>query len=149
MSLKNRLFDDMKIAMKEKAAGKAKLSVIRMVRSAIKNKEIELGRELSEQETLEVIVREVKMRRDALPEYEKSGREELVAGLREEIEILSPYLPEQLTALEIEALVRKAICQVKATGLQDLGKVMGIVIPETKGKADGKLVNDMVRRLLS
>jgi uncharacterized protein YqeY len=148
MSLKDRLLQDMKTAMKEKAAGKTRLAVIRMVRSAIKNREIELGREISDPEVLEVLSREVKMRRESLPDYEKSGREELVAKLKEEIDVLMAYLPEQLSEADIEALVREAIVQTDASGPGDLGKVMKAVIPKTKGKAEGKVVNQIVRRLL-
>lgn len=148
MSLKDRLLQDMKTAMKEKAAGKTRLAVIRMVRSAIKNREIELGREISDPEVLEVLSREVKMRRESLPDYERSGREELVAKLKEEIDVLMAYLPEQLSEADIEAMVREAIVKTDASGPGDLGKVMKAVIPKTKGKAEGKVVNQIVRRLL-
>lgn len=148
MSLKDRLLQDMKTAMKEKAAGKTRLAVIRMARSAIKNREIELGREISDPEVLEVLTREVKMRRESLPDYERSGREELVAKLKEEIDVLMAYLPEQLSEADIEAMVREAIVKTDASGPGDLGKVMKAVIPKTKGKAEGKVVNQIVRRLL-
>lgn len=146
MSLKDRLLQDMKAAMKEREAGKTRLAVIRMVRSAIKNREIELGRELADPEVLEVLTREVKIRRESLPDYERSGREELVAQLKEEIAVLMAYLPEQLSEAEIEALVREAIAQTAASGPRDLGKVMKEVMPKTKGRAEGKVVNQIVRR---
>lgn len=148
MSLKDRLLEDMKTAMKEKEAGKARLSVIRMARAAIKNKEIEVGHELSDEEVVEVLAREVKMRKESLPDYEKAGREDLSAKLKEEIEILTAYLPKQLSEEEIEALVQEAIVAVGATSPKDLGKVMRMVIPKTKGKADGKVVNQVACRLL-
>ncbi|HHY36837.1 MAG TPA: GatB/YqeY domain-containing protein [Firmicutes bacterium] len=148
MSLKDRLLQDMKTAMKEKEAGKTRLAVIRMARSAIKNREIELGRELSDPEVLEVLAREVKMRRDALPDYERSGREELVAKLKEEIAVLLAYLPEQLSEGEIEALAREVIAQINASGPKDLGRVMKEVMPRIRGRAEGKVVNTIVRRLL-
>ena len=148
MSLKERLFQDMRAAMKEKTAGKLRLAVIRMVRSAIQNKEIELGHNLSDEEVLDIIAREVKMRKEALPTYEMSGRQELVTKLKEEIDILAAYLPEQLLEADIEGLVREAMARLGASGPRDLGKVMKEVIPAVRARADGKVVNQVVRRLL-
>ena len=149
MSLKERLFQDMRAAMKEKTAGKLRLAVIRMVRSAIQNKEIELGHNLSDEEVLDIIAREVKMRKEALPTYEMSGRQELVTKLKEEIDILAAYLPEQLLEADIEGLVREAMARLGASGPRDLGKVMKEVIPAVRARADGKVVNQVVRRLLN
>ncbi|MEM5769609.1 MAG: GatB/YqeY domain-containing protein, partial [Bacillota bacterium] len=111
MSLKARLAEDMKLAMKEKEAGKLKLSTIRMVRAAVKNLEIDKKRELTEEEVLEVLAREVKMRRDASEEFQKAGRDDLVQAEQAEIAILSAYLPKQLDETEIRQLVRTVIAE--------------------------------------
>lgn len=148
MSLMDRLTEDMKAAMKEKEAGKVKLSVIRMVRSAIKNTEIEKKRELTDEELLDVLTREVKKRKDALDEYIKVGRQDIADGLTEEINILMPYLPEQMSEEEVRALVTKVVEEVKPAGPKDMGKVMGKLMPLTKGKADGKLVNQIVKEMI-
>ncbi|NMA01851.1 MAG: GatB/YqeY domain-containing protein [Clostridia bacterium] len=148
MSLQERLLSDMKEAMKAKEAGKLRLTVIRMVRASIKNAEINNKRDLNDEEVLEILAREVKQRRDALPEYEKANRQDMVDNLKEEIKILQEYLPEQLTEAEITQLVQEAIEQVGANSPKDMGKVMGNLMPKVKGKADGKLVNKIVKDLL-
>ena len=148
MSLQERLLSDMKEAMRAKEAGKLRLTVIRMVRASIKNAEINNKRDLNDEEVLEILAREVKQRRDALPEYEKANRQDMVDNLKEEIKILQEYLPEQLTEAEITQLVQEAIEQVGANSPKDMGKVMGNLMPKVKGKADGKLVNKIVKDLL-
>lgn len=149
VTLKERLNEDMKTAMKEREAGKERLSVIRMVRSAIKYVEIERGHELSDEEVLEVLSREVKQRRDAILEYQKAGRADVVASLEREIDIVLGYMPKQLTAEEIRALAKEAVAQTGAKDAKEIGKVMGALMPKVKGKADGKLVNQIVRELLA
>lgn len=149
MSLKEKLTEDMKEAMKAKEAGKLKLSVIRMVRAAIKNQEIDKGQELTDEEVVQVLAKEAKMRRESLLEFEKAGRAETVETLKEEIEILMGYLPRQLSEEEITAIVKKAVQETGVQTLQEMGKVMSKVMPETKGKADGKLVNEIVKKALS
>lgn len=148
MSLKDQLAEDMKAAMKEKESGKKKLSVIRMVRSSLKYVEIDKKCELSEEEVIDVLAREVKKRRDSLEEYLKAGREDIANGLKEEIEILIKYLPEQLSEAEVRALVKEVVDEVKPTGPKDMGKVMGKLMPKVKGRADGKLVNQIVKEFL-
>lgn len=148
MTLEERLLTDMKEAMKAREAGKMRLSVIRMARAAIKNAEIAKGHKLSEQEVQEVLAREVKQRQDSIPEFARGGRQDLVANLEEEIRILKEYLPQQLSEEEIRSLARETIAKVGVTGVRDLGKVMGALIPQTKGRADGRLVNQIVRELL-
>lgn len=148
MSLQDRLADDMKTAMKEKESGKKRLSVIRMVRSSLKNAEIDKKCELSEEEVIDVLAREVKKRRDALEEYLKAGREDIANDLQEEIEILIKYLPEQMSEDEIRTLVRAVIDEVKPAGPKDMGKVMGKLMPKVNGKADGKLVNQIVKEFI-
>ncbi|MCF6092836.1 GatB/YqeY domain-containing protein [Microaerobacter geothermalis] len=146
MSLIERLNEDMKQAMKDK--DKVKLSVIRMVRSAVKNAEIEARKELSEDEVLAVLNRELKQRRDSLQEFEKAGREDLVEKVKEEIDILVKYLPEQLSEEELRRLVEQTITEIGASSKAEMGKVMGALMPKVKGRADGKLVNQIVQQLL-
>lgn len=147
MSLLEQLDQDMKSALKNKE--KAKLSTIRMLRASIKKVEIDKKHQLSDDEVLEVIAREIKQRRDSLSEYEKAGREDLAQKEREEIEILESYLPEQLSEEELRALVRQVIQEVGASSKADMGKVMGAIMPKVKGRADGRLVNRLVQEALS
>lgn len=149
MSLKERLAEDMKGAMKAREAGKLRLSVLRMVKAAVKNAEIEKGKELTEDEILQVIAREVKIRNDSIPDYEKAGRAESVNYLQQEIAVLMEYLPQQMTESEIIELVKKAISETGAQGPKDMGKVMGKVLPLTRGRADGKAVNEIVKKALN
>ncbi|SDF74628.1 GatB/YqeY domain-containing protein [Sporolituus thermophilus] len=149
MSIKDRLTEDMKQAMKDKEAGKLRLSVIRMVRASIKNAEIDQKKELGDEEVLEVISREVKMRRDSIAEFQKGNRPDLVENLEQEIAILMQYLPPQLSEAEIRDLVMEAIAQTQAASAKDMGKVMAVLMPKVKGRADGKTVNAIVRELLN
>ncbi|MDO4178538.1 MAG: GatB/YqeY domain-containing protein [Phascolarctobacterium sp.] len=148
MSIKDQLTQDMKQAMKDREAGKLRLSVIRMVRSSIKNIEINDKKELNDDEVLSVLMKEVKMRQDSLEEFQKAGREELVAQAKEEIAILKAYLPEALSDEELKAIVAEVIASVGATSLKEMGKVMPVVMAKTKGRADGKRINAIVRELL-
>jgi len=149
MSLKEQLTEDMKQAMKAKEAGKLRLSVIRMVRSAIKNVEIDSKKELAEEGVLDIVSKEVKMRRDSMEEFKKANRQDLVDQLEQEIAILLPYLPQQLTEAEVRALVSEAVAASGATTPKDMGKVMALLMPKVKGRADGKLVNNIVRESLN
>jgi hypothetical protein len=149
MSVKDRLSEDMKQAMKDKEAGKIRLSVIRMVRANIKNVEIDRQKELSEDEVLDVLAKEVKMRRDAMEEFKKGNRPDLVENLEQEIVILMQYLPQQLGEAEVRALVAEAVAQTGAVTGKDMGKVMAVLMPKVKGRADGKLVNTIVKEMLN
>lgn len=149
MSVKERLTEDMKQAMKDKEAGKLRLSVIRMVRASIKNAEIDRKKDLSDDEVLEVLAKEVKMRRDSLEEFKKGNRPDLVEGLEREIDILMTYLPEQLGEAEIRSLVEEAVMATGASNPKDMGRVMSALMPKVKGRADGKLVNSIVREMLN
>ncbi|OXS62497.1 aspartyl-tRNA amidotransferase [Cohnella sp. CIP 111063] len=146
MNLAERLNDDMKQAMK--AGEKFRLQTIRMVRASIKNHEIELRRPLDDNETLNILSRELKQRRDSLLDFEKGGREDLVSNVRAEIEIISEYLPRQLTEEEIKAIVVQTMQETGASSKADLGKLMGALMPKVKGVADGKLVNAIVQQSL-
>lgn len=149
MSLLDRLTEDMKTAMKARESGKTKLSVVRMVKSAVKYQEIEKGHQLSDDQVIEVIAKEVKMRRDSIAEYEKANRSETVEALKEELEILLEYLPQQMSRDEILQLVKETILEVGAKSPKEMGKVMGKISPLTKGKADGKLVSELVKQVLA
>lgn len=149
MTLRDRLMEDMKQAMKDKESGRLKLSVIRMVRSAAKNVEIDRRKELDDNELLEVLAKEVKMRRDSLDEFRKADRPELLATLEQEIAVLMEYLPEQMSEAEVRALVTQAVADAQAASAKDMGKVMALLMPKVKGRADGKLVNSIVKEMLS
>ncbi|MCM3633241.1 MULTISPECIES: GatB/YqeY domain-containing protein [Paenibacillus] len=146
MNLSDRLTDDMKQAMKDK--DKFRLSTIRMVRASVLNLEKDLRRSLDENEMLDILSREIKQRKDSLQEFKKAGREDLVENLAAEIDIISKYLPEQLTEEEIQEIVRQTIQELGASSKADMGKVMGALMPKTKGRADGKLVNQIVQQFL-
>ncbi|MGG0255574.1 GatB/YqeY domain-containing protein [Bacillus toyonensis] len=147
MSLLGRLNDDMKQAMKNKQ--KEKLTVIRMVKAALQNEGIKLQHTLTEEEELTVLAREVKQYKDSLLEFKKAGREDLVDKLQSEIQILSAYLPEQLTEEGLIDVIKQVISEVGATSKADMGKVMTAVMPKVKGKTDGSLVNKLVIQLLA
>jgi len=148
LSLKDRLIEDMKAAMKAKEEGKVRLSVIRMARAALKNAEIDKKMEFNDAQVIEVLARELKMRRDAMEEFSKAKRPDKVQELQDEVTILLEYLPQQLTEEEIRNIAREIIAETGAGGPSDLGKVMGKITPKTKGLADGKIVNQIVRELL-
>ena len=146
MSLKDRISEDMKEAMK--AHEKDRLAVIRMVRSAIRQTEIDGKKELDDEGVIAVISKELKMRKDSLEEFGKGGREDLVEKTRAEIEVLLPYLPEQLSEEDVKAMVEDAVKETGAASVKDMGKVMGVLMPKVKGRADGKLVNRLVKAAL-
>lgn len=149
MSLQERLTEDVKTAMKAREAGKSRLSVLRMVKASIRNIEIDRKKELNDEDVLDVLAKEVKMRRDSMDDFRKGNRPDLVAALEEEIAILAEYLPAQLSEEEVRALVDQAVSQAQAVTAKDMGKVMAILMPQVKGKADGKLVNTLVRERLN
>lgn len=147
MSLKDTLLNDMKTAMKEKDV--LRKNTVQLVRAAILQKEKDQQITLDDSGILDVIAKEVKSRRDSLVEFEKGGRQDLVDATNRELEILLGYLPRQLSAEEIEALVAEAIAETGAQSMRDIGKVMAAVRPKTKGVADGKQVNEIAKKLLS
>lgn len=149
MSLKEQLTEDMKAAMKAKEAGKQELSVIRMVRSAIRQIEIDGKKELDDNGVIDIISKEVKMRKDSIDEFRKGDREDLVAQNEAEIAVLMKYLPQQLTEEEVRSLVKEAVAASGASSAKEMGKVMAVLMPKVKGRADGKLVNTVVREALS
>ena len=137
----------MKNAMKNK--DKVKLSVIRMVKSSLQNEQIKLGRELTDDDSLTVLNRELKQRKDSLHEFEQANREDLASKLRDEIVVLEAYMPEQLSEEQVSKIVEETISEVGASSKADMGKVMGAIMPKVKGKADGGLVNRLVQQHLS
>jgi len=147
MSLKDRLLDDMKIAMREKVP--VKKNAIQMVRAAILQVEKDNKVTLDDNGVIDVIAKEVKKRKDVLPEYEKSGRQDLIEDLNKEIEVLMSYLPEQLSEEELDAIIKDTIQELGASSMKDMGKVMSAVISKTKGRADGRVINTMVKKYLS
>ena len=149
MSLKERLTEDMKQALKEKEVGKLRLSVIRMVRANIKNVEIDRKQELSEDEVLDVLAKEVKMRRDSIEEFKKGDRPDLVETLEREIVILMNYLPEQLSETEVRTLVASAVAESHAVSPKEMGKVMAVANKEMAGKADGKAISEAIKAILA
>ncbi|SDW88476.1 GatB/YqeY domain-containing protein [Paenibacillus sp. CF384] len=146
MNLSERLNDDMKQAMKSQE--KFKLTTIRMIRASIKNLEIDLKRPLEDAEVLDILSREIKQRKDSLQEFQKAGRDDLTKDVAAEIEIISVYLPQQLTEEEIKLIVQQTIQETGASSKAEMGKVMSALLPKTKGRADGKLVNTFVQQFL-
>ena len=149
MSLKEKLTADMKEAMKAREEGRQRLGVIRMVRGAIRQQEIDGQKELDDDAVLAVISKEVKQRRDSIEEFKKGGREDLVAQNEAEIAVLMAYLLQQMAEGEIRKLVQDAIAATGASSPKEMGKVMKELMPKVKGRADGKLVNQIVRELLN
>jgi len=147
MSLSDKISEDLKAAMKAKDS--VKVNTLRMIRAQIKDTEIEKGKTLSDDELLSVLNSAAKKRKEAIAVYEKSDRPELLEKEQTELAIIAEYLPKQLSADEIDKIVTKIIADVGATSVQDLGKVMGAAMKELKGKADGKLIQDLVRQKLS
>lgn len=146
MSLKEQLNQDMKAAMKARQTDR--LSTIRQLRSAIKNKEIELRQEIDDTAILAVIGTLVKQRRESAELYRSNDRPELADKEEAELAVLQQYLPAQLGEDELRSLVAQVITAAKATSLKDIGKVMPVVMAQTRGSADGRLVNQMVKELL-
>ena len=147
MALKDQLMNDLKDAMKDKDV--IRKNTVQMVRSAVLQFEKDNKTELNDNGVIEVIAKELKKRKDVLPEYEKSGREDLVEGLKKEIETLLGYLPAQLSKEELVEIVKGAIAETGATSMKDMGKIMAAVMPKTKGRADGKEINAIVKEILS
>lgn len=146
MGLLAQLTADMKTAMKAK--DKETLSVVRMVKSALSNEQISLGHDLTPEDEMTVLSREMKQRVEEMTSYQDAGRDDLAAGIQTQIDVLKKYMPEQLSEDEVEAIVKETIAQVGATSKADMGKVMGALMPKVKGKADGKMVSQKVQTLL-
>ena len=146
LSLEEVIFNDMKKALKENE--KLKLSTLRLIRAAIKNAEISKKDKLTEDEVIGIVANNLKKLEESLDIFTKGQRPELANKAKKEIEIVKKYLPEQLSEEEVEKIVKAIIIKFGFKGLQDIGPAMREIIPQLKGKADGKIVNKMVRDLL-
>jgi uncharacterized protein YqeY len=147
MSLEERLVEEMKQAMK--SSEKLKLSAIRMIRSALKNKEIELRKKLEDEEIVKVIQAMVRKGEESVEQFQTGGRMDLVEKEKSEIEVMKSFLPQPISQEEILKIIDQSIQETQASSLKDLGKVMKSVMPKIGGKADGKLINQLVKERLS
>lgn len=149
MSIKEQLMADMKAAMKAKEEGKLALNTIRMARAHIRQAEIDNGHaDFNDDQVLAVLRKEVKQRKETLSEIEGSGREDLVEQTKAEIDVLEKYLPAEMIPEAVEAAV-KEIVDAMDPGQKNMGSVMKAVMAKLKGQADGKLINQIVRKLLA
>ncbi len=146
MGLRDNIEADTKAALKSGA--KDKVSTLRMLNAALKNKQIDKRRPLTEDEVIETIRSLIKQRRDSAEQFAKGGRQDLVDKETAEITFLEAYLPAQLSREELEAMVRDAVVQTGAQGAKDMGKVMKALVPMVGGRADGKLVSELVKHAL-
>ncbi len=145
--MRNQILEDLKSAMK--AQDKVKLAVIRMVKSAMQMEELNKKRELSDDEVIDVISKQIKTRKDSIKEFEKGCREDLIEATSKEIEILSTYLPKQLTDEELMEIIEKVFDEIKPQSSKDMGKVMKEVSPLVKGKADMGKVSSIIKSKLN
>lgn len=147
MSIKDKLKDDLKTAMLEKDT--TRKNVVQLIKAGVLQVEKDKKITLDDEGVLDVIAKQLKQRRDSLPDYEKSGRDDLIAQLKREMELLMEYLPAQLTHDELVEIVRDAIEETGASQIKDMGKIMAVVMPKTKGRADGKEINAIAREILA
>jgi uncharacterized protein len=147
MTLQDRIESAMRDAMR--ARDERRTQTLRMAMSAAHNRQIELGRSLTDEDYVDVLGKQLKQRRESVEAFRAGDREAMAANEEAEAVILAEFLPEPLSEGELEAIVRAAITETAATSPADLGKVMGRVVPQTGGRADGKALSDLVRRLLT
>lgn len=148
MSIEERLMADLKDAMKAGPSAERRKSTIRMVRSAIHNAQIDLGRPLTDAEIEDLLRRQVKQRRDSIDAFRQGGREELAQAEQEEIDVIQHYLPQQMSADDVAVVAREIIAATGATSMADIGKVMPVIMARLKGQAEGRTINQVVRQLL-
>jgi len=146
LSLSEQIMSDMKEAMK--ARDKVRLNTVRMIKSALMNEKIKAGHDLTAEEELTVLSREKKQREESIEEFTKANRKDLADETKQELAIVESYLPKQMTQEELNQAVSSAIAEVNAQGKSDFGKVMKVLMPKIKGKADGKAASDVVRKQL-
>ncbi len=146
MSLLQKLDDDLKTALK--SSENLKVSVLRMSKAALQNRQIDKGGELSDEDVLSVLSSLSKQRRESIEQFSKGGREDLAEKERQELSILQSYLPKQLSMDELDKIIVESIQESSAAGIKDMGKVMRIVMSQIRGAADGKTVNNRVKELL-
>ncbi len=137
------------IAVAAKAKDKIRLSAIRMLKTTLHNKEIDLMRPLNESEILQILSVIVKQRKDSIEQFAKGGRNDLVEKEEAELKVVQEFLPAQMSAEEVEGVIKKAIAEAGAVSVKDMGKVMKILMPQLTGKADGKIVGEKVKAFLS
>ncbi len=147
MSIQSRLLEDMKSAMK--SGDKIRLETIRGLRSQIRNTEIEKGHDLNDEEVIEVLTTAAKRRRESIEQFKAGNRMDRAVEEERELGIIQEYMPEQLSEEEITSLVDKVIQEVGASSAGDMGKVMGNLMPQVKGRADGKMVQKIVQQKLA
>lgn len=147
MSLEERLVEEMKQAMKSN--DRLRLSTIRMIRSALKNKEIELRKKLEDEDVVKVIQVMVRKGEESVEQFQTGGRVDLVEKEKKELDILKSFLPQPLSQEELFKIIDQSIQETQASSLKDIGKVMKSVMPKIGGKADGKLINQLVKERLS
>lgn len=146
MALKEQLLADLKASMKAKDT--VKKATVTMIRAAILQVEKDQKVELDDDGILEIIAKQMKQRRDALADFEKAGREDLIEQTKQEMQVIETYLPQQMTREEVEVIVDETIQETGASSAKEMGQVMKAVMPKLKGRADGKLVNQIVREKL-
>ncbi len=146
MSLKQKLQEDLKSSMKNKDA--VKKSVIILIRASIKQYEVDNRVELGDEEIVDLIAKQLKQTRDSRQEFLKAGRENLVSEADAEIEVLKEYLPQQLSEEELNKIVISTISELEATSMKDMKRIMTSIMSKTKGRADGKLINELVKKNL-
>ncbi len=144
--MRNQILEDLKQAMKNQ--DKETLAVIRMVKGAIQMEELNTKRELNDDEVIAIISKQIKTRKESIVEFEKGGRQDLIAQTNSEIEILNKYMPEQLSEEEIDKYIEEVFNEVNPTSQSDMGKIMGKLTPILKGKADMSLVSKKIREKL-
>lgn len=146
MSLKEKLQEDLKSSMKNKDT--VKKSVVTLIRAAIKQHEVDNRVELADDAIIDIISKQLKQRKDSLAEFVKANRDDLVEETKSEIQVLEGYLPQQLSEEELEKIVIETIAEVGATSMKDMGKIMAVIKPKTAGRADGRKINELVKKNL-
>jgi len=145
-TLKTKLEDDLKRAMRERNAQRR--DVIRYIRSEIRNQEIRLRRDLEDDDAIQVLSRQAQQRRDSIEAFQSANRQDLVEKERAELEIITEYLPQQMGEDEIRALVAQTVAETGAAGPRDMGKVMSAIMPQVRGRAEGRQVSALVSEKL-
>ena len=146
MSLKEKLQGDLKSSMKNKDT--IRKSVVTLIRAAIKQYEVDNRVELADDAIIDIISKQPKQRKDSLAEFEKANRDDLIEETKSEIQVLEGYLPQQLSEEELEKIVIETIAEVGATSMKDMGKIMVTIKPKTAGRADGRKINELVKKNL-
>ena len=147
MSLKDKLMEEFKSSMRSKDT--IRKNTVTMVRAAIKQREVDERIELGDEEVLEIISKQLKEKKMAIEEFRKGNRQDLVDLTEAEMSILLEYLPKQLSEEEVEQIVRETIDEIGATSLKEIGTIMKTVMPKVKGRADGNMINQAVRKILN